>query len=144
MSEEGDKRQELQGLLHQIEAGKKQLEVLSGQSQNIQAVVGELNSTIKALEALEDAGEDNEILLPLGSDTFVKARLTDKERILVGVGAGVSLEKANSDAVKTLESRREELSARLKQVQESYGKISGQVNQLNAVAENMARGMRLE
>jgi len=138
----GEHQQELQKTFMQLEMGKKQLEELVRQAHFMEQAVVEKDSTIAALRALEDAGEENEILVPLGSDSFIKARILNKDEILVGVGGGVSLEKKRLDALKTLEARRDDLRRKRDEIAKSAQALGAQVEQLNMMAEAQARHLQ--
>jgi len=47
--------------------------------------------------------------VPIGFGSFVKANLVNTDTIVVGVGAGVSVEKNIDDAKSFLEKRKDEL-----------------------------------
>lgn len=137
-------RQELEQALLQLEAGKRRLDAMGKQSQMIEGNIADVNMTISALNALEDAVEGNEVLVPVGANTYVKAGLLDKETILVGVGAGVSVEKQRPEAVETLKKRRGEFYKALEEIQKASSSLAGQLNELNAMAEQMASQMKVE
>ena len=53
---------------------------------------------LKAVEAMEAAEDGQDMLVPIGQGSFIHARLASKEKVVVGVGAGVSIEKSAKDA----------------------------------------------
>ena len=53
--------------------------------------------------------EGEEVLLPLGGDTLIRARTTGDEKALVGIGSGVLLEHGFGEAVEMLEIRIKEM-----------------------------------
>ena len=104
-----NKREELQKLMAESEEYKKRMEDVSRQIQLIGATQTELKSTITALDALKENKSGTEILVPLGSNSFIRAELKDTEKVLIGVGANISLEKTTDGAKGFLESRGEEM-----------------------------------
>lgn len=64
----------------------------------VEGAMRELTITNMTLEGMETAAKDSEILIPMGGGSFVKGRITDTEKIILGVGAGVALEKGTKEA----------------------------------------------
>jgi prefoldin alpha subunit len=129
--------EELQKTLLQLESGRRQLESLSKQGQMVESALIEVATTIKALNSFDEIKEGTEILVSLGANTFVKASLKNKDDILVGVGAGVSVEKNRADAIKALESRREELTKTMGSLQKMSAELESKVMELSDAAESM-------
>ena len=134
---QNDNSQELQKTLNQLETGRRQLESIAKQSQMVENALLEINATIQALNALDEVKEGTGILVSMGANTFVKASLTDKENILVGIGAGFSAEKKRGDAIKSLESRKDEMSRALESMRRMASEIESKLLELNAIAEGM-------
>ncbi len=61
---------------------------------------------LKAAEAMEAAEDGQDMLVPIGQGSFIHARLASKEKVVVGVGAGVSIEKSAKDAKDALSQRK--------------------------------------
>jgi len=79
-----------------------------------------------------------EILIPVGSRTFIKAKLIDPDKVIIHLGADVAAEKTLEDAQKLLEERlgevQEVLSERrrlLDQIVAKLGEIQNRLNQLS-------------
>jgi len=60
------------------------------------------NST---LEGIKNKLKGTEALVPVGAGSFIRVELADSEKIVMGVGAGVSLEKSVSDSIESLKNR---------------------------------------
>ncbi len=80
----------------------------------------ELHDTLHTIEELE-AGV---ALIPIGSGNFVHGKITDTEKILVGMGAGVAVEKTREEA-------KEIIKRRISEVEKAVSEISKQVQQIN-------------
>ncbi|MCX6695799.1 MAG: prefoldin subunit alpha [Candidatus Altiarchaeota archaeon] len=137
MNPRSNDEQELQKTLMQLESERRRMEALSKQGQAVEAAMMEVNATIQAIESLKDVKEGTEMLVPMGANTFVKATLKDRENILVGIGAGASVEKTRADAVKSLESRREQLNKSMGALHKMSAELAGRIEGLNDVAETM-------
>ena len=93
-----------------------EIRLLEGSARILQSrldiVSGASSETLTAIQTLEGAKGQNdgsELLIPIGSGSFVKARLSDAGSIIIGVGAGVCVEKTVEDSIKDLRLRSSEL-----------------------------------
>ena len=136
------KEEEIRAMLSQLEGGKLRLDSIAKQLQLVEASIAEVNATEASITAIEGAKAGTEILVPLGSDSYVRATLADTKTLLVGVGSRISLEKSVPEAKKTLEQRKGELENAMKKLQESYVDLNGKLGELNAVVEGMLAELR--
>ena len=108
--------EESRQMMAALESYRGQLESLAEDQKVIQF---SLEETIRAKETLrlyKDADEGSEILVPVGGGSFVYARVSSSDRVLLGLGSGVTAEKSIDDAVETMEERIKELSETAKTV----------------------------
>ncbi len=63
----------------------------------------------QTLEGIKGKPKGSETLVPIGGGSFIKAELADTEKIIMGVGAGVAVEKSVDDSIFELKSRQAEL-----------------------------------
>ncbi|VVB53979.1 Prefoldin subunit alpha [uncultured archaeon] len=131
---------QLQEAVIQIEMLRRQLEATTQQLQMVAAALDQIAQTEKALEALSETKEGTEILVPLGSDSFVKATVTDPTNILVGVGARISVEKKLPDAQAFLTKRKESLNKTQDKLSKTADEMAALLGRLNQRAEEMASG----
>ncbi len=86
------------------------------------------------LDGLEKEKQGAQLFVPIGGGSYVKAKLESSEKVVVGIGADVAVERTVKEAKEELESRivelqktREALAQQLNQVvgrlQENRGKI---------------------
>jgi len=129
------KRQDFQALMAAIENQKKNLEAMNRQIQLLGNTLSELGLTNKTLEVVAETKKGTTILVPIGSDSFVRATLADSKQVLVGVGSGVTLEKSIPQAKQTLTGREEEVKNAIEQVQAAAVELSGKLASLNREAE---------
>jgi prefoldin alpha subunit len=111
-----DGREELQALMMEAEQYKRQMESVNRQMQILETTMEELRSSMNALLALEENKAGTEILVSIGSGSFIRAKLMETEKVIVGVGSALSLEKNIPEARKFFEGR-------VKQAQEAQEKM---------------------
>ena len=114
-----------------IEAAKAQLEALARQQEIIRLTVDEhrrAKDTINRI-ATGDPGED--ILVPIGADSFVHAKISDNKNAVVGIGAGVSFQRSPEQAVGALDARIDELNRASRKVADRIEQTEHSVQQLS-------------
>jgi prefoldin alpha subunit len=98
-------------------------------------LIGELmieyKSSQDALKELATTKQGEELLVPLGGNIFIRASVTDNEKVLTGVGAGAVVEKSISNASTFLDKRISELQSQEEQLIQMSQEIRGKVEQLN-------------
>ncbi|NOZ76603.1 MAG: prefoldin subunit alpha [Euryarchaeota archaeon] len=84
------------------EATRQNLEILA-------ASIMELEGVRDALEELKGAEAGSEVYVPLGGDSFVKARLEETDMVIQGIGADVAVKRKVGEALEFLQERIERL-----------------------------------
>ncbi len=135
-------QEELQKILIELENYKRQLEILEKEDHLMDSTLLELNSTQRALEAVKKNKPGKEILVPLGSGSYIKGELKDTEKVLIGVGAGVSIEKTVEEAGKTLQEREKTLTKSREELQKKATELNDKILELNSQAEELIRKSR--
>jgi prefoldin alpha subunit len=105
-----EKYRELQQLQQQIEQIAEYVERLQGQQQ-------ELDNSIEALTELQKTTVNTEILATLANGIFLKAALKDNQKLVVNVGAGVTVEKNIPDILRLLEEQKEKIAENISEAE---------------------------
>ncbi|MEM2906079.1 MAG: prefoldin subunit alpha [Candidatus Bathyarchaeia archaeon] len=95
--------EELRRLLIETELLEGTLATLRGRLDLVNAGLTESRLAVQALTALKSEKKDAETLVHVGAGSYIKARLDDVEKVVVGVGAEVSIEKSLDEALESLE-----------------------------------------
>jgi prefoldin alpha subunit len=84
----------------QLRQGLVQQRVYEGSARTLQARLDIINAAMNefalassTLEGIKSQESDADALIPVGGGSFVRAKLADISKIVVGVGAGVAIEK---------------------------------------------------
>ena len=93
---------EYQMLEQQLKQFKEQLEAVDKQLDSLQEVKG-------ALDELSTVKEGTDILIPVSSGIFLKAKASSTDKVLVNVGAETTVEKTLPEAKGLLEDQEKEL-----------------------------------
>ncbi len=110
-------------LLSDIRLLESSARVLQSRLDIVSAALSETLTAVQTLEGNRDATEGSEALIPIGSGSFVKAKLADPKKAIIGIGAGVCIEKSTDDSVKELRLRGSEL-------EKARGTITNQLEQV--------------
>jgi len=93
-----------------------ELRILEGTGEALQNRIGMVNAALTeltvasaTLEGLEKEKENSPLFIPIGGGSYVKAKLGTADTVIVGVGAGVAIEKTIKEAKENLETRITEL-----------------------------------
>jgi prefoldin alpha subunit len=113
-----------------LDTAKAQLEGLAKQQQLIQLAVDE---HVRARETIKDLAKGaigDDILIPLGADSYIHARISDRKDAIVGVGAGVSICRTPEEAQRILDEKIDELSRAFKAVTDKASQTEAMIQEL--------------
>jgi len=127
-----------------------ELRILEGTAETIQArlnLVGaaltELNLARMTLEGVEKETPDAPLFVPIGGGSYVKAKLESTDRVIVGMGAGVSIEKTIIEAKATVQNRISEFEKTRVSLQQQLVQVVGRIqenrNKLDDLAAKLSR-----
>jgi|Deesub1362A_J573_1020465.scaffolds.fasta_scaffold00057_5 prefoldin alpha subunit len=134
--------EETERILEEYELYRAQAEVYRQNLDLLNANILDLMVVKESLDQIKEIGTDNEVLVPIGGGTLVKAKIIDTEKVIVGLGADVSVKKTISDAKGYLENRiswmektRNETTERLQYILSKLEEITPKVQQILAQAQ---------
>ena len=113
--------------------------ILQSRLDIVTAALSETLTAISTLEGVKGKPGQTETLLPIGSGSFVKSKLADVEKVIIGVGAGVCIEKPIEDSMKDLRLRSSELEKARATVTQQLSQVIGQTEDYRAHLDDLAR-----
>ena len=132
-------QQQIQELSTRYQQMQSQAEGLSQQVNMLQITLRDVETALTTVDALKDETADKETLVPIGFGSFVNATLKNPDKIVVGVGAGVSVEKNVGDAKALLDKRKEELTKYHDKLNENLTKFAQELQNIQAVMQQQAQ-----
>jgi prefoldin alpha subunit len=117
-------------------------ETIQSRLNMINAVLTDLTYSSMTLEDLGKEKEDAELLVPIGGSSYVKARLGNTDKLIVGIGAGVSVEKALPEAKEVVKKRLEDLDKARMSLQQQFSQVVDKINEDRAKIEAQIAEMR--
>jgi prefoldin alpha subunit len=112
------------------DAIRQQLEFVSG-------VIAEYTLSRLALEEVRKRKGKGETLIHIGAGNYISAELKDVKTVVVGIGAGVSVEKSIDDAISEIEGRVKAAQEQLVALQNQFVQISTRMEQLQGKIDQL-------
>jgi prefoldin alpha subunit len=127
--------EEIRRLLAAYQQYQAQADGIMRQLSITQMTAEGLERALGAVEALDTAEVGQEILVPIGSGSFIHGKLASKEKVVLNVGAGVSIEKTAGETREILKVRKEEVLLGSKKLNEVLAKIDQEMQKIQAVMQ---------
>lgn len=134
--------EELRKLSVELRMLEQTAETLQSRLSMINAVATDLTYANMALENLDIEKENAELLVPIGGTSYIRAKLDNPDKIIVGLGAGVSAEKTRQEAKEIIKKRLEDLGKNQQAVQQQFVQVADRINLDRERFETMAAAMR--
>jgi len=126
-----------------------ELRLLEQTAKTLQQRISMLNAALTdltyanlTLEGVEKEKENAEILVPIGGSSYVKMKLANPDKVIVGLGAAVSVEKTLPEAKTMLKERQGELEKTMLSAQQQFVQIADRVNADRNRLENILGAAR--
>ena len=129
--------QEIKQALSTLELYRAQAESLAEQQQLIQMSLEEYTRARETLSKWKGAEPGSEILVPVGGNSFVFAKVAINDKALVGIGSGVTIERPLDEALVTMEGR-------IKEMVEASKKIAENMVMLESRSSNLTQMVQAE
>ena len=136
--------EELRQAARTLDSYNQQLENISRQIRLLQASRDETVRASRTLEALADAKEGDEVLIPIGASSFVTVKVTDKKTAVVGIGNKISVDKEYSDAKDFMDRNSAEFSDAIQKSVAAMQEIQQYTEDLAAAVQDEYRKRRMQ
>jgi prefoldin alpha subunit len=108
----------------------------------VNAAMTDLTYANMALESMEKEKENAELLVPIGGSSHIKVKLASSDKVLVGMGANVSIEKTLPEAKAIVKARLEELEKTMRSAQQQFGQVAQRINSGRSRVESLLATVR--
>ena len=95
----------------------------------VNTIIADLTYANMTLEGVEKEKEGTELLVPIGGSSYVKAKLSATDKIIVGMGAGVSVEKTLPEAKELVKKRLTDLEKSRMTLQQQFTQVANKISQ---------------
>lgn len=137
-------RQKLQQILIELENSGNAAEVLRRQIGVLSSSINEILMTTETIKGVESLKEDSEILVPIGSDSFIRAKTIETDKVLTGLGADVAAKREAKDAIDMLGRQKKEFEESIEKAREELEKLNKRIEELKPKAEQLLAKAREE
>lgn len=122
-----NREDQVRRLLYELQLMEGTANTLQQRLQILQQAQTELTISKQSLEAIENAKEGSNILVPTGGGTFVHAKLGKMDTLIVNIGADVSIDMTPEEAMKNITGRLEEIEKAAQSVNQQLEQILAQM-----------------
>ncbi len=129
MAHRADKaEEELRRLSMEMRYLEQTADALQQRISMVNAALTDINYANMTLDGIENEKESSEMLVPIGGSSYIKVKLADTNKVIIGVGAGVSVEKNLSEAKAALKERLDELEKTMHAAQQQLSQVADRIN----------------
>ncbi|MCW4045760.1 MAG: prefoldin subunit alpha [Candidatus Bathyarchaeota archaeon] len=128
MASRSREEEELRRLSVQLRLMEQTAETLQSRIGMLNAAITDLTYANMTLDGVEKEKENSELLVPIGGSSYVRVKLAEPDKVVVGLGAGVSVEKPLSEAKALLKERLDELTKSMQAAQQQFTQVAERIN----------------
>jgi len=140
--------EELRKLSMELRYLEQTAEAVQQRVNMVNTVIADLTYASMTLEGVEKEKEGSELLVPVGGSSYIKAKLAATDKVIVGMGAGVSVEKTLPEAKELIKNRLADLEKSRMTLQQQFTKVANQINQgrekFNSLVAELRQGKASE
>ena len=142
MAQRSKAEEELRKLSMEMRYLEQTADALQQRISMVNAAITDLSYANMTLDGIEKEKENSELLVPIGGSSYVKVKLADTNKVIVGMGAGVSIEKTLPEAKTTLKERLDELEKTMNSAQQQFTQVAERINSGRSRLETMLANAR--
>lgn len=137
-------REEREELIRRLSAEylilRNLIQELRRRAEILNRLLVEIDDTLSSLEGVKGLRDKDLVLFSIGSMSYVRGKIVDKDKILVNVGAGVVVEKTIDEAIEYLRDRQKNIQLELRTVIAQLQQASARLSEVEGVLEREAKG----
>jgi prefoldin alpha subunit len=142
MADRSAAEEELNRLSVEMRFYEQTAETLQQRIGMINAAITDLTYANMTLESMEKEKDDAELLVPIGGSSYIKVKLANSDKVIVGMGAGVSVEKTLSEAKAIVKERLDELEKTMNSAQQQFAQVAQRINAGRSQLQNLLARVR--
>jgi prefoldin alpha subunit len=130
-----------------------ELRLLEGTAEELQARLNIVDSAIAdsqiaglTLDGLKNKEKDTQLLIPIGAGSYIKAGIVEPDKVIIGIGAGISVEKTIDEAKTSIASQLAELEKVRLSLQQQFVQVAQKINEtrskINELSRKISEGTR--
>ena len=120
--------EELRRLSIEMRFLEQTAETLQQRITMLNAAITDLTYANMTLDGMEKEEENAELLIPIGGSSYIKVKLAESNKVVIGLGSGVSVEKTLNEAKNMVKERLGELEKTMVSAQQQFGQVAERIN----------------
>ncbi len=142
MESRSKEEEEFSKLSVEIRLLEQTAETLQQRISMINAAITDLTYANMTLDGIEKEKQDAELLVPIGGSSYIKVKLANTDKVVVGMGAGVSIEKTLPEAKEIVKERLGELETTMSSAQQQFAQVAQRINAGRTRLERLLAAVR--
>jgi len=132
------KEDQLRQILYQLQLMEGSVQTLQQRLDVLNSASADLAMSKNSLTELKELKGDSPILIPVGGGAFIHAKSADLSKVIIGIGADVSVEMSLDKTLETVSSRLTEVEKAQISVQEQLSQILNQMQVYQSVGQRLS------
>jgi len=128
LAQRAKSEEELRRLSMEMRYLEQTADALQQRISMVNAALTDINYANMTLDGMEKEKENSEMLIPIGGSSYVKVKLADTNKVIIGLGSGVSVEKTLPEAKAALKERLDELEKTMHAAQQQFSQVAERIN----------------
>jgi len=126
--------EDLQRKSMQFQILQTNMQIIRERQRALSLRLREFEETKQTISDMKSVKSGSEILMQIGSGNFVSGKISDTEKILVGVGGGIAIKKSPYDALKFLDERTAEAKSAMQELGMQFAQMQSEIRMLQSEA----------
>jgi prefoldin alpha subunit len=131
------KEEEIRQKVGELETYRAQLDTLAKQDEILRLNIEELIRVRDTVEGIREKKSGEKILVPIGANFFIHAKLDETEKVISNVGSNVAAEETIKDATDRLDKHIKELS-------DAGQELAKKVSELESISMTLTQQLQEE
>ena len=136
--------EEIRRLIVELRILEGTAEALQSRINLVDAMFAELNLAKRTLEGMEKEKPEAPVFVPIGGGSYIKAKITDVDKVVYGVGAGVSIEKSLEEAKQGVDERISELERTKRSLEQQFSQVVRRIQENRERLQELTAEQRRE
>ena len=119
-------------------------EALQSRINLVNAAFAELNMAKRTLEGVGKENPEAPVFVPIGGGSYIKSKLTDVDKVVYGVGAGIAIEKSLEEAKQGVDERISELERTKRSLEQQFSQVIRRIQEDRDRLQELTSELRSE
>jgi prefoldin alpha subunit len=105
----------------------------------VRAAINEVTLAHNTLEGMQQMHDGDETLVPVGAGSYVRMKISDSKKLIMGIGAGAAMERDVAGSVVELKARLQEMDKARTSIQQQLDQTLARYQQDRDALEDLLR-----